>query len=133
MTTLNEKIYYSGLSALVFLGVSLPQVYQQTNPLLQSNGSCPNYKSKLLHMVVFFALSLGVMQFAGKSDKTLMQQSKYALYGALLYFFLSSNEMYSLTTSVVGDLYIDGCPTIKGIAVHSAVYMLSLIGLMSLN
>lgn len=132
MSTLNKKIYYSGVSALVFLGVSLPQVYQQTNQLVKANGSCPNYKSKLLHVFVFFVLSLVVMQLSCKSDKTLSDQVKYSLYGSLLYFFLSSNEMYALTTNFVNDLSVDGCPTMKGVFVHTVVYMVALVGFMHL-
>ena len=132
MSDLNKKLYFSGLSALIFLAVSMPQVYSRTNALVDSNGSCPTYKSKLLHLLVFFALSLIVMQFAGKSSKPLATMAKYAFYGSLVYFLLSSTELYMLTNSVVGGLADDGCPTMKGIVVHTVVYMAVLVGLMSL-
>jgi hypothetical protein len=58
--------------------------------------------------------------------------AKYSFYGSLTYFFLSSTEMYMLTNSVIGGTADDGCPTVKGIVIHAVVYMLLLVGLMSL-
>ena len=132
MSDIQKKLIASGLSAVVFAGVSLPQLYGQSNKLLHANGSCPTYKSKLVHVLVFVALSVLMMKYVSKSNKPTRTQIKYAVWGALLFFFVSSEEMYRLTSSFVKDLAEDGCPTVKGLAVHTAVYAAVLYGLMLL-
>lgn len=132
MSDIKKKLIASALSAAVFAGVSLPHLYNRSNKLLHTNGVCPNYKSKLAHMLVFVALSVLLMKYVSKSDKSLRQQIKYSIWGALLFFFVSSEEMYRLTSSFVQDLAVDGCPSVKGLAVHTGVYALALYGLMLL-
>jgi hypothetical protein len=132
MSDIKKKLIASGLSAAVFAGVSLPHLYNHSNKLLQTNGVCPNYKSKLAHMLVFVALSVLLMKYVSKSDKSLKQQIKYSIWGALLFFFISSEEMYRLTSSFVSELAVDGCPSVKGLAVHTGVYAIVLYGLMLL-
>jgi len=129
---LKQKLYYSGVVAAVFLVASLPQLYSKSNPLVSESGSCPTYKSRLLHVVLFYAITVLVMKFVLESDKSFQTISKYAINGALLFFLLSSPESYSLTNGLIGELSEDGCPTMKGLVVHTAVYMLALVGLMSL-
>jgi hypothetical protein len=132
MSDIKKKLIASGLSAVVFAGVSLPQIYSQSNRLLNVNGVCPNYKSKLAHVLVFVALSVLLMKYVSKSDKSLRQQIKYSIWGAMLFFFVSSEEMYRLTSSFVKDLAVDGCPSVKGLVVHTGVYAVALYGLMLL-
>ena len=133
MSDIHKKLIASGLSALVFAGVSLPQVYGKTNSLLHTNGVCPNYKSKLAHVLVFFALSLLLMKYVSKSEKPTRTQVKYAFWGAMLFFFVSSDEMYRLTSSIKPELSVDGCPSVKGLVVHTLVYAVVLYGVMLLG
>lgn len=132
MADLKQKLYHSGVAAAIFLVASLPQLYSKSNSLVSDSGNCPTHKSRLLHVVLFYAISVLVMKFVLKSDKSFQTMSKYAINGALLFFLLSSPETYSLTNSVVGGLSDNGCPTIKGLAVHTVVYLVALVGLMSL-
>jgi hypothetical protein len=64
MPSLNDKIYISVVSAILFLLVSLPMTYQITNSLglrtLQSAG-CPSWVGIFLHTAVFGLLSFVLM------------------------------------------------------------------------
>lgn len=127
--SLVKSLRHAGISAILFLLVSLPQVYTESNKFLVEQGPCPNYKSKLMHFVVFLALAILVIKYVMKIGKSFSDVIGYALYAGLLYYFISSPEMYQLTNSIVGgsvQLVEGSCPTIAGILVHTAVYALSL-------
>jgi len=130
----NQKLYHSAISSCVFLFASLPYGYGKTNSFISATGNCPTYKSKLLHTLGFFALSLLVMKFVGKSEKPLSLMVKYATYASLLFFLLSSTEAFILTRNLVSNSLADeeGCPTLTGVVVHTVVYCTALLGLMSL-
>ena len=130
---LKQKLYHAGVASAVFLVVSLPQLYSKSNSLVSESGNCPTYKSRLLHMILFYALSVLVMKFVLKSDKDFRTLSGYATHGALLFFLLSSPEAYKLTNGLVDGLSEDGCPTLKGLGVHTVLYLVALVGLMSMS
>lgn len=130
---LNQKLYHAAISACVFLVASLPYGYGKTNGFVSDAGDCPTYKSKLLHTLGFFALSLLVMKFVGKSDKPLELMVKYATYASLLFFLMSSTEAFKFTGSLVDGLADStGCPTLTGVVVHTVLYGGVLMLLMSL-
>ena len=60
---------------------------------------------------------------------------KYSFYSALLFFIISSPQIYKITHSILGK-YVKiangGCPTAVGLVLHSVVYMVALFGLMKL-
>jgi len=60
---------------------------------------------------------------------------KYSFYSALLFFIISSPQIYKLTHKVLGKfvkIANDGCPTSFGLVLHSFVYMVAVFGLMKL-
>ena len=61
--------------------------------------------------------------------------AKYAIYGSLFFFLLSSPEVYTLTNSVVGSrLNVDpACPSLNAVCVHTVVYVLCVMGMMTLG
>lgn len=123
------SLKHASLAGVIFLLVSLPQVYGQSNSLLKEQGECPNYKSKLMHFVVFLALVVLALKFLAKVDKQWNELLGYALYAALLYFLVSSQEMYQLTHSLIGEnvKMVEGsCPTLYGVAIHTVVFALCL-------
>lgn len=135
----NQKLYHAAISSCVFLVASLPYGYGKTNGLISAEGDCPTYKSKLLHTLGFFALSLLVMKFMGKCKGNSMEEKpfelmvKYATYASLLFFLLSSTEAFKLTGSLVDGLADpSGCPTLTGVVVHTVLYGGALLGLMCL-
>lgn len=60
---------------------------------------------------------------------------KYSFYSALLFFIISSPQIYKITHRIFSK-YIkianDGCPTAFGLVLHSVVYMVALFGFMKL-
>ena len=128
----NQKLYHATISACVFFIASLPSIYGKTNDYLTKTNkstlvstitNCPTYKSKLIHMLGFFALSLLVMKFVGHPHKPLELMVKYATYTSLLYFLMSSSEAFKLSGSMVDGLADpSGCPTLTGVVVHTLLY-----------
>ena len=129
---IKQNVYHAILGSAMFMLVSLPQLYSKTNPLVNEDGTCPTYKSKLLHTLVFFALVLLVMKYIGKSDKPTALLCKYALFGSLLFFIMSSSEAYKFTNSLYSGLADNGCPSMTGIVAHTVLFGLALFGMMHL-
>ena len=127
MTELRKKLECSGIGALVFLVASLPMLYTYT----RLDYGCTTYSTKLIHMLVFFVLNLVAMHFFS-NNMSLGLKVKYSIYGALVFFLLSSTEMYKLTNMTGLNTSTDGCPNMMGIVLHAVVYGAVLIGLMSL-
>lgn len=130
---IDKNLRCAGLGAALFLVTSLPQLYSQTHRYAVSTtglSNCPNHKSKLLHMLLFFVLNLAVIRYF--NDMSWEASIKYAIYGSLLFFFLSSTEMYMLTDTAV-DTSTAGCPSMTGVVVHAVVYGAALYGLMYLG
>jgi hypothetical protein len=147
---LNDKRYKcSLLAALVFLGVSLPLTYRSTDRLIPSQGSttyvgignCPTPVGKFLHTGIFFVILYFLMKYFDRSNLSNGLIAKYSFYATLLFFLISSEEAYSLTSQIPGmsdavdDMYFDvgmvGCPTTKGVIIHAIVYLVILVMVMS--
>lgn len=128
----DHKFQASLTSALIFLVVSQPKVYGITNGYLGVNSLCPTLNSRLLHVVVFFILSLAVRHWFNNQPFDLIH-AKYAFYGALIFFFLSSPEVYNFADKLFG-LDIDvNCPSQEGIVLQSAVFLGVLYVLMHIH
>ncbi|MBA43072.1 MAG: hypothetical protein CMF62_03570 [Magnetococcales bacterium] len=137
--TLADKIMISLRVALIFLVVSLPFTYGITNKYMDSAtgfNNCPTIIGKLAHAVIFFILNLVIMKYYNnqkveQEKKPLGLMLKYAYYGTLIAYFLSDNDTYKLTNVLIGDTSdFNGCPTLKGVLIHSAVYVAILTGVM---
>lgn len=60
---------------------------------------------------------------------------KYSFYSALLFFIISSPQIYKITHHILGkyvNIAKNGCPSAVGLVLHSVVYMVALFGLMKL-
>ena len=128
------KFTISAGSAVTFALVNLPQTYKLTDKLLPLNlyqNGCPTPLGLVVHTLVFFGLSYLTM--AGtKAPEGL--KVKHSLYGALIFFFLSSPTVFSLTRTLLnkGIASVAGCPTNMGVVLHAAVYCAVLVGVMYL-
>lgn len=115
----------AGIAASIFLLMSLPQVYGKSNDFIKEQGDCPTFKTRLMHFVAYFVLLVLALKYVAKIDKPLAEICGYALYAALLFFFISSPEMYQITNSLAGNYMriADGaCPTFNGVLAHTAVF-----------
>jgi len=133
----NKKITYSALSALVFLAVSLPQTYHQTDYITSYIGTgstitdqdCPTPGGKFVHTGLFFVILYFLIKMLNNNELSDGLIAKYAFYSTLIFFLLTSNDTYALTSSVPGlhDLTNNvGCPTKKGVLIHALVYLVVL-------
>jgi hypothetical protein len=126
----NKKVTYSALSAIVFMAVSLPQTYQQTDNrfITTVDGACPTPEGKFLHTGVFFVILYFLMKWLNRSNLSDGLIAKYSFYSALIFFMLTSNDSYALTTRLGLPDMIDGsgCPTKRGVLIHGLVYLVVL-------
>lgn len=113
MTTLYSKALASAAGGLTYLAVA-------------------NYaaeKSALQRLVIFFVLILAVMwtmaYFHIKEEQfDLLLAVKYSIYSALIFYLVSSRDMFELTRSVDNRL--------SNNVVHAVVYALVVLGMMYL-
>jgi uncharacterized membrane protein YjjB (DUF3815 family) len=64
----------------------------------------------------------------------IMLKAKYSFISALVFFIVSNPELYKLTQSVFGGLFMVahpmGAPTPMGLLLHTAVFFAAMLGLM---
>jgi hypothetical protein len=122
----NKMLQQSALSGLMFFAMSLPDLYIRSNKFLETEGSCPNWKSRLLHTIAFFVLNYLVIMYVEK-PANMDGAIKRCTYSALLFFLLSSPEVYRLTDAlkVLDTADDNACPTITGVLVHSGLYVVA--------
>lgn len=124
----------------VFLALNLPQVYQSSGALSGFPGvpaGCPSAQTRLLHTVAFFAVTYLINKYHKKGSDN-KQMLRYSLYGALMFFILSSPELYSVTDSLVRsvvnvDMGSVGCPNLTGVLVHTLLFALFLVAVKRLH
>mgnify|MGYP006146752089 CR=1 FL=1 len=136
-----DNLKKTALPAGMFMLLSLPQVYGKTNDLFKTGGeNCPTFKTRLLHTLAFFVLSYLSVKFYGEKISQ-NKMVRYALCSALLFFLLSSPELYQLTGSLMGNVNSEfsakmgqsNCPTLTGVLVHTAAFSLVLSWVMTLK
>jgi hypothetical protein len=135
--TFFDKLKISLRVALIFMVVSLPYTYKFTNNYINTTtNNCPTALGKLAHGIVFFVLNIAMMKYYNYQrpecdKKPFGVMLKYSYYGTLIAYLLADNDIYKLSNSVIGGVSDNnGCPTIKGVAIHSLVYSLVLTGVM---
>lgn len=140
MGTLNQKLSISLASAGLFALVNLPCTYNFTNrlstdffkvSLYNEEKRCPTNIGLVVHAIVFLLLTYASMY---KSNQPEGIKWKHSIYGALIFYLISSPAVYSVVSKLFGDRIStpDGCPKNEGILLHSLVYASVLLGVMYL-
>lgn len=132
--------YHAGVGTALFFIMSLPGLYNKTNSYYAPTdvSSCPTYKSKILHTVIFFILAILAMKYVVKSTLPTETIVKNAVYATLLFFFVSSAELHSLTQAICNSFTsvphtVTGCPKMSGVVLHSALYYAALYAVIVYN
>ena len=136
IVSLNQKIIISAMVAAVFIIVSLPYVYDQTSKITTTIIElCPSPEGKFIHAIIFFIINYLLMKINNKNgieSKSDGLMAKYAFMGTLLFFLLSSNDSYKMTGRLFSGIVNEsGCPEVKGILIHSLVFLVILVLMMS--
>ena len=125
--TFDQQFKISILTGIIFYVLSTKYLYKFTNNLfLNENNECPNITSKLIHTFLVFLINFLLMRPELNLEKENRTKIKYSFYGALIFFLLSSKEMYNLTNI---DENI-ACPNYSSIFIHSIIYVLVILLLM---
>jgi hypothetical protein len=124
MTELSTQVNISVFSAFVFFMVNIMRTKQ-------NNVYCTKKMQTL-----FLTLIFGILSFISmyRSDLDTKIKIKHSIYGALMFYFLSSSEFYVLINEIMGTSFAskNGCITLYGIILSSFVYCLFLIFMMQL-
>ena len=136
MSQIHKKLLYSLFAAIIFIIVSLQFSYNITNKLtgITSIHNSPSIAGHLIHTgVFFFLILLGMIGFNKYSTNQISSEQliKYSFYSALLYYFISNSEVYILTSQVLGNTSNNNGPTDKGIIIHSIIYFVIILGMMT--
>ena len=128
--TFSNKLSYALIGVIAFILVSSPEAYHHSGFLFNTiNDKCPLPEGKLLHSLLFFA----ILYFATKifvsrhiTYPTLSNDhvAKYAFYGTLMFFLISSSDAYAITRKLVSSTIVNsqGCPEFSGILLHSVLF-----------
>jgi hypothetical protein len=127
----NNRYAFSVLTAAVFMILSLPWTYSQTNriPSIQtiaSNSNCSTSEGRLLHTGLFFVIIYLLMKWLNLSNLPDNLIAKYSFLAALIYFLLNSIESISLLSKIP---YLEdgvdefGCQNRKGVIVHGLIFL----------
>ena len=136
MASLNTKIIISLKSSILFLIINLPQTYQLMNNLFgnilyNKQKNCPTNWGLIIHTLIFFTITYIGMSSINISNKIKL---KHSLYGALIFYLISSPALFSVMGSILGNWVStsSGCPTFMGLLLHSVVFCMALVGVMYL-
>jgi hypothetical protein len=132
-----ETLVNPALCAGIYLLLSIPQVFGKSNFLTDGMGydnfHCPTFKTRFINLTLFFVLIVISLKYIGKSSKSFLALGKYAIFGTLLFFLISSQESYTVTGKLYNGLAnLKGCPTMLGSVVHAALYYFVFLGLSNL-
>lgn len=123
MSSLASKAAIAAPAALLFLVLNTPLAYQLTNALLPAATAverCPTAWGIVLHSMIFFLVTFLTMR--GPTPSRI--KAERSLTATLLYFALSSQELYTLTGNA--------CPAWGQILLHALLYFAALVGVMYL-
>lgn len=136
MSTLQEKLTISVVSAILAITVNLPQTYEFTSRLTSLNlydtiKKCPTNLGILVHTLVFFVLTYLSMW---NSSQSIGLKLKYSLYGTLIFYLISSPVFFSFISSLFGNNVANsnGCPTTTGVLISGVIYCIVLVCFMYL-
>jgi hypothetical protein len=136
MSTLQQKLFISIKSALLFALVNLPHTYNFMSSgsglnIYDNETKCPTNLGLLISAILFFVLTFLSMWYAPHS---LGLKLKFSIYGTLIFYLISSPAVFSFVSSVMGDWVANkqGCPSIYGVLLHALVYCFALVGVMYL-
>lgn len=136
MASFMQKLTISMGSAGVFALVNLPQTYQFTNNTLDlgtydTATNCPTNVGLIIHAIVFFVLTYLSM---GNPIKNIGMKLRHTLFGALIFYLLSSPAVYATITLVAEGQFVNanGCPNIMGVLLHALVYCATVMVVMYL-
>lgn len=135
----SDKWTASIMLGLLFLLVSSPFMYGLTNKITSAVGfqisdaqGCPNLAGMILHTLVFIIV-LRLMLNKDQKNGCLRPYSSrdkwtVSMMGGLLFILVSSPVLYDMVNSLTTALKIDitekaGCPNMKGLILHTAVYI----------
>ena len=137
---LSNKLKSSLASAVLFIAVT-PHIYSSIANKDHPKNDCSTPVGHLMSTAVFFVANYLMMKIAlyysntGKKANDLLLV-KYALCASLLYYVISSTDMYKITGQVgltaLGAVDDKGCPTIPGVVVHAVVFTVLLVLMMLL-
>ena len=142
MATIMGKLAYSIMTVGLMIALANQTTYGFVDKLVGNKGiialnGCPTVKGHLVHTVIFFILLFALMISFNLSKSEQYQRStwllaKYSFYGTMLFFIITSTELYkligNLTNGATADL--NGCPTSSGLLLHSLIYLLMIFGVM---
>jgi Na+/melibiose symporter-like transporter len=117
----DENVQEKMITLLIFLIIAQPKIYKITNSYFNNHTDCPTLISKLIHIIIFFILTIIMLYFVKKTLNNYVL-IKYALISSLLFFFLSSPELYNLTDEIFKIETDINCPNQKSIMLHGIIF-----------
>lgn len=109
---------------VIFYILSLPYMNQLTNSYLGNTDSkCPSFYTRIFHTALYMLVLVMLMT---KTAFGLVPWNKVlgaSALSALLFFFLTSPDMYRFTNSLLRLGADPGCPHNTSILLHAAVFM----------
>ena len=135
----SDKWTISIMTGLLFLLVSSPYAYSLSSNIarylgldISENSGCPNLAGLMVHAGLF-ALLLRILMSKGpaseKCTKPFTSKDKWivSMIGGLLFLLISSPFLYEAIDSLTSLAGIriassDGCPNLRGLLLHSAVF-----------
>lgn len=148
MKLILDKLTYSIFASILMYIIANPTTYQMIDNSFEEKGKisdaigCPTLRGHLLHTVIFFILVFASMLIflafkPMEEQKSLGLILKYSFYTALIFFLITSKEMYEFVNSMLkcfgfgSILEKEVCPSMDGVIVHSFIFGLIMFGVMN--
>lgn len=134
--TWGQAFLHSGVSSIILFAIANPWINDKLygrSEALAENG-CVKSLGHLIQALIFLILIYVMMLLFSRFDKTkLLLFFKYAFYGALVFFWLTSSETYQIGNSIFGSAVASesGCPTFVGVLLQAVIFFIVLSVAMS--
>ena len=134
--TVSDKWTAAFMLGILFLLVSSPFTYSLTNTITKGAGfaisdtqGCPNLAGLIIHTVIF-TLLLRLLLNRDQTNGCLRPYTSrdkwtVSIIGGLLFILISSPYLYEAVNSLIPvDITIsNGCPNIKGLIIHTIIFV----------
>ena len=122
-----QKFIISLFSACIFFIVMNQDTFKFTNKYVGNwvmDGNCPTKAGFMLHTLVFTLIAFGTMMIRDQNE--INEKMKISLFSGLLFYIIANAQTFKVMSNLLGRWVADaaGCPTLAGVLLHSAVFVL---------
>tara|TARA_R110002074_G_scaffold12423_2_gene45431 strand:+ start:2205 stop:2675 length:471 start_codon:yes stop_codon:yes gene_type:complete len=125
-----QKFIISLFAACIFFIVMNQNTFNFTSRTIGSwittSGGCPTMTGFGLHTIVFMLVAFGTMMI--KDQSNIHEKMRVSALSSAIFYIIANPNTFKFIASILGKWVADssGCPSVKGLLLHTGVFVLVL-------